>query len=175
MKSRWLIPLALAAALLWLTRPGRPGFVRLPTGSLPMPAWTMRDLADQPVASTNFAGQVLVLNFWATWCPPCLAEIPDLKAFHAANATNGVVVLGASIDEDGSAKVKPFVERNGLNYPVLLADATVQDLFGGVASVPTTFIVSREGRLVARYLGALTAEELTKAVAPLLAPPTPSR
>ncbi len=176
MKAKWLIPLTLAAVLLWLTRPSQPGFIRLPTGNVPMPGWTMRDLADQPIASTNFAGKILVLNFWATWCPPCIAEIPDLKRFHEANATNGVVVVGASIDEGGSAVVKPFVNRNGINYPVLLADAIVQDLFGGVSGVPTTFIVSREGRLIARYLGPVTSAELTKAIAPLLASPaTPSR
>jgi thiol-disulfide isomerase/thioredoxin len=176
MKTRWLIPLALAVVLLWLTRPSAPGFTRLPTGNRPMPAWTMLDLAGQPVASTNFAGQILVLNFWATWCPPCVAEIPDLKAFQAAHSTQRVVVIGASIDEGGSAKVKSFVERNGLNYPVLLADLTVQDLFGGVSGVPTTFLVNREGRLVTRYLGPVTAEELTQAIAPLLATPAnPSR
>lgn len=167
MKKKWLIPLALGVGLLWLTRPGQVRPVRLPTGNLPMPAWTMRDLDDRPVASSHFAGQVLVLNFWATWCPPCIAEIPDLREFHAAHATNGVVVIGAAIDEDGAAKVKPFAARNRLNYPVLLADPAVQDLFGGITGVPTTFIVDRSGRMVARYLGPVTAEELAQVTAPL--------
>lgn len=176
MKRKWLIPLALGVALLWLNRPGRSQAVRLPTGNLPMPAWTMRDLDGRAVAATNFAGMVLILNFWATWCPPCLAEIPDLKAFHAAHAAEGVVVVGAAIDEDGAAKVKPFTDRNRINYPVLLADLAVQDQFGGVSGVPTTFIVDRAGRMVARYLGPLTEAELNRAIAPLLAPAaTPPR
>jgi thiol-disulfide isomerase/thioredoxin len=170
MKKKWLIPRALGFALLWINRPGRNQAVRLPTGNIPMPAWTMRDLEDRPVASTNFAGKVLILNFWAKWCVPCVAEIPDLKAFHAAHEADGVVVLGASIDEDGATKVKQFTERNRINYPVLLADPAVQELFGGVSGVPTTFIVDRGGRMVARYHGPLSEAELRRAVAPLLSP-----
>ena len=170
MKKKWLIPLALGVALLWINRPGRNQAVRLPTGNIPMPAWTMRDLQDRPVASTNFAGKVLVLNFWAKWCKPCVAEIPDLKAFHAAQEADGVVVLGASIDEDSATKVKQFTERNRINYPVLLADPAVQELFGGISGVPTTFIVDRAGRMVARYHGPLNESELNRAIAPLLAP-----
>ena len=170
MKKKWFIPLALGVALLWINRPGRNQAVRLPTGNIPMPAWTMRDLQDRPVASTNFAGKVLILNFWATWCPPCIAEIPDLKAFHTAHEAEGVVVLGAAIDEDGAAKVKPFAARNHINYPVLLADLAVQEQFGGVSGVPTTFIVDRTGRMIARYLGPLNEAELNRAIAPLLAP-----
>jgi thiol-disulfide isomerase/thioredoxin len=170
-KAKWLIPLALALALIWLMRPRAGGFVRLPTGNIPMPAWTMTNLVGQAVSSTNFAGKVLVLNFWATWCPPCLAEIPYLKKFQAAHGTNDVVVIGASIDEAGAETVQRFAQRNTLNYPVLLADLDTQSRFGGVAGVPVTFIVSREGRLVARYLGPMTHEELTNIVTPLLASP----
>ncbi len=168
MKARWLIPLALGGALLWVTRPVHVPPMRLPTGNAPMPDWTMQDLDGRPVPASQFAGKVLVLNFWATWCPPCIAEIPDLQAFHRAQESNGAVVIGASVDEEGAAKVKPFVARNQIAYPVLLAGPAVQDLFGGVTGVPTTFIVDRTGRMVARFQGPMNGDDLAKAVQPLL-------
>jgi len=124
----------------------------------------MMDLAGRTVRSQDFAGQVVVLNFWATWCPPCLRELPELKAFHRAQETNGVVVIGAATDAEGATKLKPFVTRNGINYPVVLAGPDVQMTFG-VTSLPSTWIIGRDGRVEARYLGALTQKELERAVA----------
>lgn len=171
MKARWLIPLALGLALLWVTYPRQRPAVRLPTGNVPMPGWQMTDLSGMPVSSTNFAGKVLVLNFWATWCPPCLQELPDLNAFHATNRTNGVVVIGASADEGDRELVRRFAERNGLQYPVVFATPEIQLQFGNVSMLPTTFVVDRAGRMVARFLGAITQEELSKVVEPLTGRP----
>jgi len=168
MKTRWLIPLALGLALLWVTYPTRRPAVRLPTGNVPMPAWQMTDLSGMPVSSTNYSGRILVLNFWATWCPPCLEELPDLNAFHGANSTNGVVVIGAAVDEGDRDMVKRFAERNGLKYPIVFATPEIQLQFGNVTMLPTTFVIDREGRMVARFLGAITREELDKAVGPLI-------
>jgi len=175
MKARWIYPFLFAVALGWLvSRPGRPAFIRVPAGGGTAPAWTMPDLEGRAVASTNFLGQVVVLNFWATWCPPCLRELPELKAFHQAHAADGVVVIGAATDEGGATQLKPFVARHRVNYPVLLADPGVQMAFG-VTSLPSTWILGRDGRVAARYLGALTREELERAVIPLLStPPAPS-
>jgi thiol-disulfide isomerase/thioredoxin len=178
--TKWGIPLLLAVGFAWLTSRGMggPKFMRLPVGSGAAPAWTMPDLEGRPVASTNFAGQVVLLNFWATWCPPCLAEIPDLKAFQAAHAQEGFTVIGAAVNDEGAAVVKPFVQRNQLNYPVLLAGPDVQMLFGSMPldptrptgfPLPTTFVIGRDGRLVAHYLGALSRAELDKVILPLLA------
>lgn len=170
MKARWIYPFLFAVALGWLvSRPGKPGFVRIPGGGGPAPTWTMPDLEGRPVASTNFLGRVVVLNFWATWCPPCLRELPELRAFHQAHEARGAVVIGAATDDGGAAKVKPFVERNRLNYPILVAGPEVQQTFA-VTSLPSTWIIGRDGRVAARYLGALTREELERVVAPLLDP-----
>lgn len=171
MKARWLIPLALGLALLWVTHPTRRPAVRLPTGNVAMPAWQMTDLSGVTVSSTNFSGKVLVLNFWATWCPPCREELPDLNAFHGANQTNGVVVIGASVDEGDREVVKRFAERNGLKYPIVFATPEIQLQFGNVTLLPTTFVMDREGRMAARFLGAITREELEKAVEPLVGGP----
>ncbi|HTH46990.1 MAG TPA: TlpA disulfide reductase family protein [Candidatus Limnocylindria bacterium] len=179
--SRWLIPLAIAVVLAVLTSRGRggPPFMRVPGASGTAPAWSLPDLEGHPVASTNFAGKVVLLNFWATWCPPCRAEIPDLIAFHAAHATNGFTVVGVAMDQEGAAVVKVFAERQKLNYPVLLASADITLLFGGPPMdplsggfpLPTTYVIGRDGRLVAHYIGALTRAELDKVVLPLLAAP----
>jgi len=168
--TQWLVPAALAALLFWVTsRPPRPGnFVRVPSPSRPMPAWTMTDLEGRAVSSTNFAGKVIVLNFWATFCPPCITELPELKSFHSAQETNGVVVIGASVDDGGAELVRNFAERRKLNFPILLAGQDTRDSFGGTIPLPSTFVVDRRGLIVARYIGTLTEEELTKTVAPLL-------
>ena len=117
-----------------------------------------------------------MLNFWATWCPPCRQEIPELNAFHLSHTNDGVTVIGASVDDGGADAVRPFVQRMKIAYPVVLADALQQSHFGGASlgpstggmSLPTTLVIDRQGHFVARYLGALTQKELDSAISPLL-------
>lgn len=174
---RWIPPFLLAGILgWWVSRPSGPTFVRLPGSGYPAPSWNMPDLEGRPHTSAEFAGKTVVLNFWATWCPPCLRELPELNAFHRAQETHGVVVIGAAGDEEGARTVAPLVRREGLVYPVLLANTNVQMIFG-ISTYPTTIIIGPDGRVVARYLGSLTRQELERAIAPLLKPasaPVPS-
>ena len=154
--------------LIYLVRPGGSGFLQVPITQGPAPEWSMSDLDGNPVSSKEFNDQIVVLNFWATWCPPCVKELPDLQAFHTKYQEEGVVVIGASVDTLEAEVVRRFTQSKGLTYPILTADESVQKLFGGVQSIPTTFIVDREGNFSARYIGAITQAELTKAVVPLL-------
>ena len=108
-----------------------------------------------------------MLNFWATWCPPCRGELPDLEEFHRNHRGGDVVVLGASIDEGGTNAVQAFLTGRSITYRQLMATPEIQSTFA-VSSIPSTWIIGRDGRVEARYLGALTAEELSRAVAPLL-------
>ncbi|MBL9173567.1 MAG: TlpA family protein disulfide reductase [Verrucomicrobiales bacterium] len=171
---RWIPPFVLAAILgWWVSRPSGPTFVRLPGSGYPAPAWKMPDLEGRERTSAEFAGRTVVLNFWATWCPPCLRELPELNAFSLAQATNGVVVIGAAVDEGGAKAVAPLVRREGLAYPIFLADTNVQMTFG-ISTLPTTLIIAPDGRVAARYLGSLTHVELGRAIAPLLKPASPS-
>lgn len=176
-RRNWLITgaglAALGLGLTWRQQTG-------PTLSAEALAfWSSR--FDRPeggeLITASMKGRPLLLNFWATWCPPCVRELPELDAFHAAHEAEGFAVIGAAVDEGGAAAVKPFVERHKLGYPVVLASAETQGLFGGVPMdptgpagfpLPTTFIIGRDGRFVARYVGALTQAELDKVVLPLL-------
>lgn len=170
---RWIPPFVLAGILgWWVSRPSGPSFVRLPGSGYPAPSWEMPDLEGRPRTSAEFAGKTVVLNFWATWCPPCIEELPVLNAFSRAQETNGVVVIGAAADEEGARTVAPLTRREGLAYPILLANTNVQMTFG-ISAFPTTIIIGPDGRVAARYLGSLTHLELDRAIAPLLKPPSP--
>ena len=179
----WLLrraaPLLCVGIVAWMAIPRQSGpeFQRFPTAGGRMPAWTMKDLEGKAVTSEAFAGKVVLLNFWATWCPPCLREIPDLNQFQLDHGAEGFTVIGASVESDTPEVVREFVKRRKLAYPVLIADASVQSLFGGVSAnpmtpgglpLPTTFLVAADGRYVARYLGSLNRAELDRAILPLL-------
>lgn len=168
MKGRLAYPFLLAVVAGWLvSRQPSPGFQRIPAGRHPAPAWSMTDLDGRVVTSNDLAGKIVVLNFWATWCPPCRRELPDLEAFHQTHRERDVVVLGASTDAGGTNVVLGFLRGRSITYRQLMATPEIQSTFA-VSSIPSTWIIGRDGRVEARYLGALTTEELSRAVAPLL-------
>jgi cytochrome c biogenesis protein CcmG/thiol:disulfide interchange protein DsbE len=86
------------------------------------------------------------LNFWATWCGPCTLEIPWFEQFEQQYKSKGFEVVGVSMDEDGWGVIKPYIAEHKVNYRILLGNDTVGQLYGGVDSLPTTFIIDREGR-----------------------------
>lgn len=120
-----------------------------------LPSFALQDLDGKPIDQSAWKGKVVLLNFWATWCGPCRAEIPDLVALQAKYADQ-LVVVGLSVDEpEMKAAVKQYVADKQINYPVAMVDESVEKLFGGVSSIPTTFMVQSDGRLVQRHVGAL--------------------
>jgi thiol-disulfide isomerase/thioredoxin len=132
------------------------------------PGWDLRGLDSKTVHSTDFMGNVVVLDFWATWCPPCRAEIPGLVGLQKKYGAHGLAVVAVSVDEAGLKAVKSFAEKNGVNYPVVLTDNKVVDAYGGIDGLPTTFIIDRAGHIVKRHLGFTAPAELEREVAPLL-------
>jgi peroxiredoxin len=112
----------------------------------PAPDFTLKDAGGTSVKLSDLRGKVVLLNFWATWCGPCALEIPWFIEFEQQFKSRGLEVVGVSMDEDGWAAIKPYVAEHKLNYRVLLGNDSVSQLFGGVESLPTTFVIDREGR-----------------------------
>ena len=116
-------------------------------------------------------GRPLLVNFWATWCPPCIRELPDLNAFHLAHTNDRITVVGVSVDEGGANAVRAFVERNNLAYPVGMVTPEMSADFGAQGPIPATYVIDRRGHFAARYLGSLTREELERVTRPLVLAP----
>ncbi len=126
-------------------------------GDWETPAWELEDLDGNLVSSADYEGKVVALDFWATWCGPCLQEIPSFIALQQKYGPEGFVVVGIALDEN-PATVRRFAKkRDDLNYQILIGDAKTQAAFGGVQYLPTTFLIGRDGKLAFKHVG-LTPE-----------------
>lgn len=105
------------------------------------------------VKLSDSKGKVRIVNFWATWCPPCRAEIPHFVSMYKDLKGKGVEIIGISLDQKGDSVVAPFVKSNQMNYPVVIGDEKVVSAYGGIRGIPTTFIVDRQGRIVKKFVG----------------------
>ena len=121
----------------------------------PAPTWDLPQVGADRLSSADLAGKIVVIDFWATWCPPCRAEIPGYVELQEAFDDKGVVFVGISLDQgaDADAKVRKFIEQYKINYPIVIGDMKVVEAFGGVVSIPTTFVIDREGQIVRRKVG----------------------
>ncbi|WPD23082.1 MAG: TlpA disulfide reductase family protein [Candidatus Electrothrix scaldis] len=127
----------------------------------PMPDFTLPSAVDgKDISSKDFKGKVLLVTFFATWCPPCRQEIPSLIQLQKDLAAKGFSVLGLSLDEGDADLVNELVEQDKINYPVLMADNEVVTGFGGVTGIPTSFLISHEGKMVRTYAGYVPHELL---------------
>jgi thiol-disulfide isomerase/thioredoxin len=122
----------------------------------PAPAFTLRDLDGREVSPASLRGKVVIVNFWATWCGPCRAEIPDLVALQT-KYHDTLQVIGISEDEAGVEVVKRFAAEHKINYPVAMITPEVEKLFPGISALPTSFIIDRDSRIVQKHVGMLTA------------------
>ena len=117
------------------------------------PAWELKDVSGKSVKSSDFKGKVVILDFWATWCPPCRAEIPHFVALQDKYAGKGLVIVGISVDSDGPAVVSSFMKANQINYPIVMGTPDIAQLYGATQGIPTTFVIDRKGNIVATHLG----------------------
>jgi peroxiredoxin len=124
----------------------------MPRSGQPAPNFKVISTSGQPVSLENYRGYVLVIDFFATWCPPCKEAIPHLVEMNRKYGKQGLQVLGLSLDEDGERAVKSFAEEYRINYPVALAGEAVQVDFG-LRSVPVMFVIDKKGKISEIYRG----------------------
>ncbi len=124
-----------------------------PNERRPAPDFVLKDSHGATVRLSDYKGKVVLLNFRATWCGPCKIEIPWFIEFENKYKASGFEVLGVPMDDDGWDAVRPFLHEKGINYRVVTGNDDVAAKYGGVDALPQTFLIDREGRIAARYLG----------------------
>jgi peroxiredoxin len=128
---------------------------------------TFKDIQGKPFALSDYKGKVILLDFWATWCPPCRKEIPGYIELYNAYKSRGLVVIGVSMDESPS-DVKKFARQIKMNYPIVMgAGRDDLELDFGELPLPTSFVVSRDGRICAKHDGITPKEEIEREITAL--------
>jgi thiol-disulfide isomerase/thioredoxin len=159
-----------AAFFTWAIITLRP-LLRVPAtsaaGSSRALAWELKDLDGRVVKSSDFHGKVIILNFWATWCPPCKEEIPGFIELQKKYSDKGLAVIGVSLDEQGPPLVKQFTTKFGVNYPVVIGNWKLLHDFGGTA-LPTTILIDRSSNVVGKHVGFASQETFERKIVPLL-------
>ena len=144
---------------------------------VPVPHAVFRDYEENWSRLEEYKGQVILVNFWATWCPPCEIEMPTLIQLQEEYGAKGFTVIGIAMDDEGAETVKPFVEtrrfevrgdKRALNYPVYLGTQDMAEEFGVRDEYPSSFLISRDGRQVKRIVGPVYHPSLSKAIKGLL-------
>ena len=118
----------------------------------------LQDIHGNRVNLSSYQGKWVVVNYWATWCPPCIVEMPELQSFHDAHAQQDAMVIGINSEFIGKQQLQDFLEDYFITYPVFTSKPTQQSELGLIPGLPTTFLVSPQGKVVARQVGPVTRE-----------------
>lgn len=132
------------------------GSVKLLKDRTAVPALTATDLDGRPVSTAALRGKVVIINFWATWCPPCREEIPDLVALQA-KYKDQLQIIGISQDSGSVEDVRRFAAEHHMNYPNVMSSPEIEALFPGIYALPTSFVLDRDGKLAQKHVGLLNA------------------
>jgi len=123
------------------------------------PDFTLKDINGNDVKLSSYKGKIVILDFWATWCPPCRKGIPDLIDLQN-RYSDDLVVIGVSLDQSNTInEVVPFYNSYKMNYPVVYGNGMVVQQYGGIEAIPTSFIIDKKGNIINRYVGLIPKEE----------------
>jgi thiol-disulfide isomerase/thioredoxin len=147
------------------------------SGDASTPTVVMKDLDDRDVTLAQYKGQVVLVNFWATWCGPCKIEIPWMIEFQKKYSPRGFTILGVSMDEEGKKAVEPYLakerfdvdgQKEAMNYPILLGNDSIADKFGSIMGLPTSMLFTRDGKKIKTIVGLVNHDDIAKAIEGLL-------
>jgi cytochrome c biogenesis protein CcmG/thiol:disulfide interchange protein DsbE len=119
---------------------------------MPAPGFTLDDLSGKQFSLSDYRGKVVLLDFWATWCDPCRDEVPHFVDLQNKYRGQGLQIIGVSMD-DGPKPVREFYDQYKMNYPVAVGTAKLAESYGGILGIPITFLIGRDGRIAAKYVG----------------------
>jgi cytochrome c biogenesis protein CcmG/thiol:disulfide interchange protein DsbE len=128
------------------------------------PRFAYPSLTGELLSSDSLRGKVVLVNFWATWCAPCRAEMPVLEAMYRRHRDEGLVIVGLAVDQAPTAAVEAFVRERNVSYPIAHVGREAESVFGGVRGYPTSFLIGRDGVVQHRVLGPIGAVSLEPAV-----------
>lgn len=151
-----------------------PAVIRFVKDPEPAPPFQARDISGNALSAADWKGKVVLLNFWASWCAPCREELPELISLQT-QYKDRLQIIGISEDDDPPAKVLQFAQRQGINYPIVMATSELTDAYGGVPALPTSFVIDTQGRVVQRHTGIYSVDGYNREFRSLLGLPTDAR
>jgi cytochrome c biogenesis protein CcmG/thiol:disulfide interchange protein DsbE len=172
-----LLKVALAIALLSIAVGCDTNTSQPAGGGTPAPTVSFQNLDGQTVNLAQYRGKVVLVNFWATWCEPCRSEIPELIQFQKEYGNKGFTVLGVAMDQEGKSVVAPFVakpqfdvggQKVAMNYPVVLGNESIATKFGGIIGLPTSYMISKDGKVVKHVIGVIDDQGINDLIQKLL-------
>lgn len=147
--------------------PANPAVIRFVKDPEQAPITQAKDIDGKAVSLDAYKGKVVIVNFWATWCPPCREEIPEMIALQS-EFKDQLQIVGISEDEDGPEKVRKFAQAKGMNYPVVMATNDIIGAWGGVPALPTSFVLDPQGRVVTKHMGLKDSDTYEREIRALL-------
>ncbi len=166
-RRRILFTLILIAGLTWIfvsadrSHASTGGYIPAPQKGFSAPAFTLKDLDGKPVTLSDYHGKAVLINLWATWCPPCQQEMPTIEKFYQQYQGQGFVVLGVNATyQDDPTKVAPFIQKYHISFPILLDDENKVASLYSLQNLPTSFFVGRNGVIQDIVVGPLSEAQL---------------
>jgi len=166
--------LALATSLVPPAADSQLPVIRFVKDPDPAPEFKLKDLEGKDVTLQAYKGKIVLLNFWATWCGPCRAEIPSLVQLQT-KYKDQMQILGMNVDDEDETEVRAVVQGEGINYPVVMTSPQVRMAYGGIGALPTVFIINTEGRVVQKHIGLFNPVLYETEVRALLGMPVSAR